>query len=117
MKKFLLLSLLCTSAIQLHATNYEETIKIKNGTEIGVSFPENQTTGYAWQLQEIDNKNIIKVEGESKFKLSELVGAPGAYEIEIEAKKPGTATFKLQYIRPWNKEVAEERAYTIIVEK
>ena len=117
MKKFFIITLLCSSAMQLYATDFIEKITLEKGNKIELSIPENKTTGYEWNII-LKHYDIIKIDVESKQSSSERLGAPGTLEIEIEAKKPGTATLKLEYVKPWeNKIPTETRTYTIVVKE
>jgi inhibitor of cysteine peptidase len=99
-----------------------KTLVLKVGQEAIVSLKGNPTTGYSWDLAGIDGASV-KLDGEVKYKEDPkpqgMVGAPGMFHAKFKALKPGKATVKLQYRRPWEKDVKPIETFevTFSVEK
>src|SRR5665648_174517 len=91
----------CSSTVSIDAASNGETVEITPGSSLKLSLKGNPTTGYLWQVIEIDD-SILKPVGESKYKSdSNLAGSAGEFTFLFSAQKPGQTTLKLGYLRPW----------------
>lgn len=82
-----------------------------------VTLESNPTTGYSWQVAEID-KAVLRQVGNSEYKSSAsgnppVVGAGGAETFRFETVSAGNSTLKLVYRRPWEKDVPPIKTYTL----
>ena len=79
-------------------------ITVKSGEVITLTLESNPTTGYSWQVMDIDNVILVQ-DGDSEFtqasNLEGLVGAGGMETFRFEAIGVGEATLELGYMRPW----------------
>ena len=79
-------------------------ISIKPGDVVTVTLESNPTTGYSWQVMEIDNAILIQ-DGDPEYKQSSgsdgLVGAGGTETFHFRAVGSGNASLELGYMRPW----------------
>lgn len=82
-----------------------------------VTLESNPTTGYSWQVDELD-QSILRQVGDSEYKSSApgnppVVGAGGTETFRFETVSVGNTTLKLVYRRPWEKDVPPIKTYTI----
>jgi C1A family cysteine protease len=107
------------------APNFEEIrlTEEDNGclTELGegqilvISLESNPSTGYSWQVAEI-NEDVLRQVGESEFEqMSPLLGAPEKQILRFRPVGPGQSNLKLIYHRPWEKGVKPIREFFIQV--
>lgn len=95
-----------------------QTLTVKVGREIIVSLAGNITTGYSWNLAGIDGKAVV-LDGEVKYQENKhpdgMTGVPGMFHAKFKTLKPGKATVKLEYRRPWEKDAkpAEKDIFTV----
>ena len=79
-------------------------ITVKTGDVVTVSLDSNPTTGYSWQVIEIDNTVLIQ-DGDPEYKQDAgsagLVGAGGTETFRFKATGSGETSLKLGYRRPW----------------
>jgi len=79
-------------------------ITVKTGGAITLTLDSNPTTGYSWQVMEIDN-TILSQQGDPEYKQTSgtegLVGAGGTETFRFKATGTGTTTLKMGYMRPW----------------
>jgi inhibitor of cysteine peptidase len=79
-------------------------ITAKTGDTLTLTLDSNPTTGYSWQVMEIDN-TILAQQGDPEYKQASgtegLVGAGGTETFRFDAVGTGTTTLKLGYMRPW----------------
>ena len=79
-------------------------ITVKPGDVVTVSLDSNPTTGYSWQVIEIDNTVLIQ-DGDPEYKQvtgsADLVGAGGTETFRFKATGSGETSLKLGYRRPW----------------
>lgn len=112
----------CVSAakadpIQLTDKDAGKSIEARVGDTIQVSLEGNLSTGYNWVMAPQDPA-ILEQQGEAEFKaVDEKLGAPGLITTTFKAAKKGQTTLRLEYKRPWEKEVTPEKTFeaTILV--
>ncbi len=99
----------------------DETIEVEVGLEFAIVLESNPTTGYSWQLAEPLDEDIVElVSSEFEKKTpeegeGEIVGAPGEEVWTFEAIGEGETEIKLEYVRPWETDVAPEETETFTV--
>ena len=124
MKKLLILVALTAMAICLLAgcasgvstyTDPKQSINIDVNKEFIIALDSNPTTGYGWQ-EDYDEGMLELVkktyeEGETAGK--DVVGAGGVEYFRFKALKAGHASVTMDYKRPWEEEVAEQKVFTV----
>ncbi len=103
--------------------NPDEPIEVEEGLEFSLVLESNPTTGYSWRLSEpLDGErlrlveNTFEAKGGSHGEGEEIVGAPGEEVWTFEALKAGEVEVKMEYVRPWEKDVKPEETKTFKVE-
>lgn len=80
----------------------------------------NITTGYAWELEEI-NAELLRQVGEMEYREKsddpdqEIVGAPGEFFFTFEALKSGKTSLRLIYHRSFEEGVEPLETFTLTV--
>lgn len=95
-----------------------QTITLKQGQTLSVSLSGNPTTGYNWEVDEVDQA-ILAPLGEAEYESdSTLVGSGGLYTFNFSAVETGTTTLKLKYYRSFEADVppVENFEISVIVE-
>lgn len=86
------------------ASDNESEIRLKTGEALVIRLESNPTTGYSWQVLEIDN-TVLGQDGDPEFKVPPgnegSVGAGGEETIRFRTLGPGKTTLTLGYMRPW----------------
>ncbi len=113
MKKLSLLCVFLFTAIFLVACGSEDVgfgeddsgkiITLAVGEQIQVTLKSNRSTGYQWEVDEID-MSVLKQQGEASYKTNHnfyVVGAGGAETFIFEAVGAGETTLRLIYHQPW----------------
>jgi len=81
-----------------------QQVTVKSGDVITVTLVSNPTTGYSWQVMEIDNAILIQ-DGDPEYKQSPgsqgLVGAGGTETFRFKVIVTGETNLSLGYMRPW----------------
>jgi len=96
----------CGTNNEVQATQVEtgRQTTLQPGEVMTVTLNSNPTTGYSWQVMEIDNAILIQ-EGNSEYKQSSdsegLVGAGGTETFRFKAVGTGETSLELGYMRPW----------------
>lgn len=79
-------------------------ITVKSGDVITLTLNSNPTTGYSWQVMEIDNAVLVQ-QGDPEYKQASgtegLVGAGGMETFRFETVGAGETMLELGYMRPW----------------
>ena len=93
-----------TNGVQVTDADNGKQITVKPGDVMTVTLVSNPTTGYSWQVMEIDNTILIQV-GEPEYEQSPgsegLVGAGGTETFRFKVVGAGKTTLGLGYMRPW----------------
>ncbi len=79
-------------------------VTLQVGQTLAISLEANPTTGYTWQVLEMDT-NILQPLGDTQFKQAPgsegLTGAGGVETLRFEALAAGQTPLTLGYMRPW----------------
>ncbi|MCX6056312.1 MAG: protease inhibitor I42 family protein [Chloroflexi bacterium] len=93
-----------------------QTISVKAGDSFTLTLAGNPTTGYVWELSELD-QTFVSLTGDPDYRAdSNLTGAGGVYTYKFNALKAGTTTLKLIYRRPWEKDISPLETFKVTVE-
>ena len=79
-------------------------ISVNSGDVVILTLVSNPTTGYSWQVMEIDDAILVQ-DSDPDYKQSPgsegLVGAGGTETFRFKAVGTGETMLKLGYMRPW----------------
>ena len=93
-----------TQGTQIKDVDNGKQITIRSGDVATVTLVSNPTTGYSWQVMEVDNTILVQ-DGNPEYKGAQgsegLVGASGTETFRFKAVGTGTTTLELGYMRPW----------------
>ena len=93
-----------TNNTQIVDDDNGKQITVQTGDIVTVTLVSNPTTGYSWQVMQIDNSIFIQ-DGGPKYKESPgaegLVGAGGTETFRFKAIRAGETSLELGYMRPW----------------
>jgi len=114
----LLLAACGSQAATLTEADDGTRIELSPGQILTITLPSNPTTGYSWQVAQIDPKTL-KQQGEAEYQQSsgskDLVGAGGTETFRFEALQPGETTLQLAYHRPWEIGVPPIQTFSVTV--
>ena len=96
-------------------TDPRQPIEVKPGQEFVISIESNPTTGYAWELAEPLDKNILELL-KTEYILGETrIGAGGKEEWIFKAQGKGRTNIHLKYVRSWEKDKPAVREAVFVV--
>lgn len=99
------------------ASDNGREITLQQGRILSVILESNPTTGYSWQVLQIDNK-ILAQDGDPEYTQAAgsegLVGAGGTQTYHFKAASTGKVTLVLGYMRPWE-DVPPTQTFTLTV--
>lgn len=98
--------------ITIDKTLNGKKIVTKKGDMIKVQLAENQTTGYVWQINLIDDKHLKSVEKEYEMS-GEAIGAGGMKTFYFEVIKEGKSELQISLAKPWENEPVDTFNVTI----
>lgn len=118
----LLLTLLLTACgsggeIEFDINDSGSQVEVKKGQTLVISLESNPSTGYSWDVMEID-ESILKQDGESEFISSQsgdIVGAGGVELLRFETTGVGITYLELGYRRVWEEDVEPLMLFTLSV--
>jgi len=92
-------------------------VHLEVGQLLVVTLESNPTTGFRWEVAELD-EGILKQTGEAEFVPESEEPIPGMGGIEIfrfEAAAQGEVMLKMVYLRPWEEGVEPLEVFSISV--
>lgn len=93
-----------------------QTVTLHKDGVLELSIDGNPTTGYNWELSEVD-QSILEPAGEPEYDSdSALIGSGGTYTFTFKAVAAGTTNLKLIYYRSFEKDVPPVETFEITVE-
>ncbi|MFB8008733.1 protease inhibitor I42 family protein [Nocardia sp. NPDC056000] len=91
-------------------------IPLTVGQGLTVKLAANPTTGYLWQLAELD-QNIVKQDGGMEYEQDPspngMVGVGGTAIFRFTAQAPGATRLVLEYRRPWEQGIDPAERFTL----
>jgi inhibitor of cysteine peptidase len=104
--------------VVLGAEDNGTAVKLSAGQELVVTLESNPTTGYRWQVSEVD-ESVLTQTGEAEFQEApkegeQMVGVGGTETFRF-ASAPGSTTLTLVYHRSWETDVEPEDSFTVEV--
>ena len=104
--------------IVLGAEDNGSQVELNSGQVLEVTLASNPTTGYSWQVSEVDETVLTQV-GEVEFQQAPAEGEPvtgaGGIETFRFASSTGETTLTLVYHRPWEKDVEPLETFAVQV--
>ncbi|MFI5779419.1 protease inhibitor I42 family protein [Nocardia sp. NPDC051570] len=105
-----------SSPVNLDAKADGTRVAVRAGQQVKVSLAANPTTGYQWQLRELDQA-IVKQADEPDFRPDpnpgNRVGVGGTSVWTFTAVAAGSTTLTLGYLRPWEQGVEPSQSFTV----
>jgi len=90
-------------------------IELKIGGKLEIILPGNPTTGFQWEVSEI-NSAILEPIGEPKFEpSSNAVGSGGNVTLRFEAVGTGQTELKLIHHRPFEENVPPMQTFEVTI--
>lgn len=103
------------AVIKLTASDNGRTIELQVGQVLTFTLDANPSTGYTWEMTKLDQK-ILQQIGEAEFTPdSTLPGAGGQQVFRFKAVSAGQTSLNLIYHRPWEKDVAPLKTFSLQV--
>ncbi len=91
------------------------TIQLREGERIIVKLPGNLTTGYSWEVEQMEAALLAQV-GEREYdRDSKLIGAGEINTFTFEATGQGQSLLRLIYHRPFEPDAAPEKVFELTV--
>lgn len=101
--------------VKLTDLNAGETVKLKVAQGMTIELPSTPSTGYTWQVTNMDTNVLIQV-GQSTFKASSpAADSPGVETFKFQAFGPGTTALELGYVNSADKAAPPTETYGVTV--
>lgn len=90
-------------------------IDARIGQLVTIRLEANLTTGYSWQVKELDER-VLKPLGAWEFKpKSKAIGAASMQTLRFDCVSAGKTRMVLTYVRPWEETVKPVKVFTVTV--
>jgi inhibitor of cysteine peptidase len=101
--------------VKLDIEDNGRQVELKPGQTLAVTLESNASTGYTWEVIELD-ENIFRQIGEPEFRMKgNRPGDPNEMTIRFRAVNAGQTTLKLLYHRRWEAEEVPQETFSIDV--
>jgi inhibitor of cysteine peptidase len=102
--------------ITLSERNNGGQVELDKSKMVVLRLESNPSTGYSWQVDEMD-ASVLRQVGEFEFEQkSDLFGAPGTQVLRFVGAGKGQTDLKLAYRRPWETDVAPAQTFILQVQ-
>jgi len=94
-------------------------IAVSAGSAFTITIPSNHTTGYQWRMADSLSEETLRSSGSTyNDPANGIPGQGGTETWTFQAVGKGKATFKLEYVQPWEKSVppARTQVFTVTVD-
>ena len=104
------------SDVKIDETANGTDVSLRAGQKLIVTLKSNPTTGYDWQVDEVD-ESVVKLVAQEFKPASDpnRLGAPGQTEFQFQAVGAGTTNLHLIYVRSWEEGVDPEDAFQVSI--
>ncbi len=93
-----------------------KSIEVAKGGTLLVRLTSNPTTGYEWVVTgNPATLELLKSDFARDPEAKNMVGAGGTQTLQFAATAAGSAALKLEYRRPWEKDVAAAKTFRVTV--
>jgi predicted secreted protein len=104
---------MANNKINLSQADIGKTIRINIGDVIVINLAENPTTGFQWEMDEIDN-SVVVLENEIFSELGDGgLGSGGTKSFVIKALTSGNQHIQLKYWKAWEGESSVDKRFDI----
>ena len=101
------------SIMQLTEADSGRVIELDVGDQLNITLPANPTTGFQWEVSNIDS-TILRQIGESEFEpASNAVGSGGQFKIRFEVVGAGQTELQLIHHRTFEENVAPIQTFEV----
>ena len=110
------IALALPAAVVATAKDDGRTLTLTPGQELHVKLQANRSTGYGWKIA-VSPAPVLSEEGEPTYKSGATaggaVGGGGVETWRFRAAQSGRRTLRMEYRRPWEREVPPAAAVTL----
>jgi inhibitor of cysteine peptidase len=105
-----------TPMVVIRQADAGQVVEVQTGDRLAVWLPENPSTGYQWNLFQVDDailqlRDSAFVQGEAG-----IPGSGGVRQLQFEAQTPGETALILHLQRPWEAETAPIESFEVTVQ-
>lgn len=99
-----------------------KTVSVKKGESVAIKLESNPTTGFNWRVGTVSS-SAAKQNGKVEFEQTPLpsgsgpiLGRGGHSVIKFDTVAPGKVSIQLEYSRPWEKNKAPFKTFTVTLD-
>lgn len=115
---FLLLGAGCDgfTMARLDADDDGTTVNLPLGGHVQIRLESNPTTGYGWELAQMDEGMLENTDHQFTGPIVPLPGAGGTEVWEFTTRAAGESVLQLEYVQPWMPDVEPADVFEVTVE-
>jgi len=99
--------------VEIADTDNGSQVGLEVGETLGLSLESNPTTGYRWEVSELDQSILVETYHEYEADSPAITGSGGREIWRFQAQRPGSTTLRLEYRRPWEEDVEPFQTFNV----
>lgn len=101
--------------VEIADTDNGSQVALQVGETLALSLESNPTTGYGWEIAELDQSILSETYHEYEADSPAITGSGGQEVWRFQAQRPGSTTLRLEYRRPWEEGVEPIQTFNVEV--
>jgi inhibitor of cysteine peptidase len=97
----------------LDQTDSGRTVEVRTGDTIVLRLAENRTTGYQWQIEQIDQEKLDLADDSFVLAPNAAIGTGGVREFRFVVRSAGESVLTLRYCQPWDSEASVIQRFSV----
>jgi len=98
--------------VELAGVDAGRTVTVAVGEDVTVRLPQNGSTGYVWQVADLDGPASV-VDDRVDLPGASAPGAGGERRLTVRADAPGTVRLRAVHVQPWQPDTSVTDEYEI----
>jgi predicted secreted protein len=91
-------------------------IRVKHGDLFRIELEAPGTTGYLWQVEDLDASRLDLINQSTRVLLSDgRMGAPSVSVFTFRAISEGSVMLTIEYYRPWEGRAKSEKTFSVTI--
>jgi inhibitor of cysteine peptidase len=103
---------------QLTEADNKKTVKLSAGASFDIALKGNATTGYQWQVVQIDGDAVQQTEKVDYIQEKHpegVLGIGGTFVFHFKFAKAAKTKIRMVYARPWEKDKTPEKIFEVTI--
>ncbi|MCL6260963.1 protease inhibitor I42 family protein [Aquiflexum sp. TKW24L] len=101
--------------LEINENWHGQTVTLNKGDYLNITLLQNPSTGFSWEISEIDDTLLKVTEDSNSIQLMDKIGGPVQRVLQLHALNVGTSCLEIIYKRPWEMDPPEKKIFLEMV--